>query len=99
MNICGLVFAQNSGQTVHCELATGAALCSVLTHAEVTGIPTAGDVRRLPLLLEAECQAALLTVAEAEAVLAESPGYVRRSSACRSDGLTTRSGAVTRRAE
>jgi aryl-alcohol dehydrogenase-like predicted oxidoreductase len=52
-----------------------AAVAWVLSHAEVTGIPTAGDVKLLPFLIEAERRSEQLTVAEAEQVLAASPSY------------------------
>jgi aryl-alcohol dehydrogenase-like predicted oxidoreductase len=52
-----------------------AAVAWVLSHPEVTGIPTAGDVRLLPLLIEAEKHAGGITVAEAEDVLAGAPSY------------------------
>ena len=50
-----------------------AAVSWVLAHDEVTGIPTAGDVRLLPLLLEAERRR--IDPAEAERVLAEDADY------------------------
>jgi aryl-alcohol dehydrogenase-like predicted oxidoreductase len=52
-----------------------AAVAWVLSHSEVTGIPTASDVRLLPLLVEAEKQAGALTVAEAAEILTASPSY------------------------
>ena len=50
-----------------------AAVSWVLSHDEVTGIPTAGDVRLLGLLLEAERNR--MPVEEAERVLAGDPEY------------------------
>ena len=50
-----------------------AAVSWVLAHEEVTGIPTAGDVRLLPLLLEAERRR--IAPAEGEARLATDPAY------------------------
>ena len=55
------------------ELIT-AAVVWVLSHAEITGIATAGDVRLLPLLVEAERQVGVLPVAEAEETLARASG-------------------------
>jgi len=52
-----------------------AALAWVLAHPEVTGIPTAGDVRLLGLLIQAERDRAELSVEEAEASLAAAPDY------------------------
>jgi aryl-alcohol dehydrogenase-like predicted oxidoreductase len=52
-----------------------AAVAWVLSHSEVTGIPTAGDIRLLPLLIEAEKQAGTMTVPEAEEILTASPDY------------------------
>jgi aryl-alcohol dehydrogenase-like predicted oxidoreductase len=52
-----------------------AAVTWVLSHPEVTGIATPGDIHLLPLLVEAERQAAALSAAEAEQVLARAPAY------------------------
>lgn len=52
-----------------------AAVAWVLAHEEVTGIPTAGDVRLLPLLLRAEQQRSTVSLAQAEAVLARAADY------------------------
>ena len=53
----------------------GAAVAWVLSHPEVTGIATPGDVRLLPLLIEAERRLAETSLAEAEAVLGRAPDY------------------------
>ena len=50
-----------------------AAVSWVLAHDEITGIPTAGDVRLLGMLLEAERNR--VPVAEAEALLEQDPAY------------------------
>lgn len=50
-----------------------AAVSWVLAHDEVTGIPTAGDVHLLGMLLEAERHR--IPVADAEAQLAHDPAY------------------------
>jgi aryl-alcohol dehydrogenase-like predicted oxidoreductase len=52
-----------------------AALGWVLSHPEVTGVATPGDVRLLPLLVEAERRRAEGTAAEPEGVLAGAAGY------------------------
>jgi aryl-alcohol dehydrogenase-like predicted oxidoreductase len=52
-----------------------AAVAWVLSHPEVTGIATPGDVHLLPLVIEAERQAGALTAAGAEQVLARAPAY------------------------
>ena len=52
-----------------------AAVAWVLAHPEVTGIATPGDVRLLPLLIEAEQRLAETNLAEAEQVLADAGGY------------------------
>jgi aryl-alcohol dehydrogenase-like predicted oxidoreductase len=52
-----------------------AAVTWVLSHPEVTGIATPGDVHLLPLAIEAERRAATLSAAEAEQVLARAPAY------------------------
>jgi hypothetical protein len=53
----------------------GATVAWVLAHPEVTGIATAGDVRLLPLLIEAERRLPETGVAEAEEVLARAADY------------------------
>jgi predicted aldo/keto reductase-like oxidoreductase len=53
----------------------GAAVAWVLSHPEVTGIATPGDVRLLPLLIEAERRLGEIGLVEAEAVLAGAPDY------------------------
>jgi predicted aldo/keto reductase-like oxidoreductase len=53
----------------------GAAVAWVLAHPEVTGIATPGDVRLLPLLIEAERRLGETSLAEAEAVLGRAPDY------------------------
>jgi predicted aldo/keto reductase-like oxidoreductase len=53
----------------------GAAVAWVLSHPEVTGIATPGDVRLLPLLIEAEQRLAETSLAEADAVLARATDY------------------------
>ena len=53
----------------------GAAVAWVLSHPEVTGIATPGDVRLLPLVIEAERRLADSSRAEAESVLAHAPDY------------------------
>jgi aryl-alcohol dehydrogenase-like predicted oxidoreductase len=52
-----------------------AAVAWVLSHPEVTGLATPGDVRLLPLLIEAERRAAETSAAQAEEVLAGAAGY------------------------
>ena len=52
-----------------------AAVAWVLAHPEVTGIPTAGDVRLLGLLIQAERDRAKLSVETAEATLAAADDY------------------------
>ena len=52
-----------------------AAVAWVLSHAEVTGIATPGDVRLLPLVIEAERHLGEVTRDEAEAVLARADAY------------------------
>ena len=53
----------------------GAAVAWVLSHPEVTGIATPGDVRLLPLVIEAERRLADSSRAEMESVLAHAPDY------------------------
>ena len=53
----------------------GAAVAWVLSHPEVTGIATPGDVRLLPLLVEAERRLPEIALADAEQVLARAGGY------------------------
>jgi aryl-alcohol dehydrogenase-like predicted oxidoreductase len=53
----------------------GAAVAWVLSHPEVTGIATPGDVRLLPKVIEAERRLADSSRAEAESVLAHAPDY------------------------
>jgi predicted aldo/keto reductase-like oxidoreductase len=52
-----------------------AAVAWVLSHPEVTGIATPGEVRLLPLLIEAERRLAQTSPAEAEQVLARASDY------------------------
>ncbi|HEU4396259.1 MAG TPA: aldo/keto reductase [Actinomycetota bacterium] len=52
-----------------------AAVAWVLSHPEVTGIATPGDVRLLPLVIEAERRLPETSRAEAEAVLARATDY------------------------
>lgn len=52
-----------------------AAVAWVLSHPEVTGIATAGDVRLLPLLIEAERRAAGISPEDAAAVLRAATHY------------------------
>jgi aryl-alcohol dehydrogenase-like predicted oxidoreductase len=52
-----------------------AAVAWVLSHPEVTGIATPGDVRLLPLVIEAERHLGEVTRAEAETVLARADAY------------------------
>ncbi len=52
-----------------------AAVVWVLSHEEVTGIATPGDVRLLPLVIEAEKQVGTMPVADAEEVLAAAADY------------------------
>jgi hypothetical protein len=47
----------------------------VLSHPEVTGIATPGDVRLLPLLIEAERRLAETSRADAEQLLAGATEY------------------------
>jgi predicted aldo/keto reductase-like oxidoreductase len=53
----------------------GAAVAWVLSHPKVTGIATPGDVRLLPMVIEAERRLADISRAEAESVLARAPDY------------------------
>jgi predicted aldo/keto reductase-like oxidoreductase len=53
----------------------GAAVAWVLSHPEVTGIATPGDVRLLPLVIEAEQRLPETNLAEAEQVLAGAGNY------------------------
>jgi predicted aldo/keto reductase-like oxidoreductase len=52
-----------------------AATVWVLSHEEVTGIATPGDVQLLPLVIEAARQVGVMPVADAEAVLARADDY------------------------
>jgi predicted aldo/keto reductase-like oxidoreductase len=52
-----------------------AAVTWVLSHPEVTGIATPGDVRLLPLVIEAERRLSQTSRAEAEAVLSRASDY------------------------
>jgi len=52
-----------------------AAVAWVLSHREVTGIATPGDVRLLPLVVEAERRLVQTSVGEAEEVLARATDY------------------------
>jgi predicted aldo/keto reductase-like oxidoreductase len=52
-----------------------AAVAWVLSHPEVTGIATPGDVRLLPLVIEAERRLAETSLADAEQVLAAASDY------------------------
>lgn len=52
-----------------------AAVAWVLSHPEVTGIATPGDVRLLPLVIEAERRLAGISLEEAEQVLARATDY------------------------
>lgn len=52
-----------------------AAVAWVLSHEEITGIPTAGEVRLLGMLLEAERSAATMTRKAAADVLRHAPEY------------------------
>jgi predicted aldo/keto reductase-like oxidoreductase len=53
----------------------GAAVAWVLSHQEVTGIATPGDVRLLPLVVQAERRLPETSLADAEAVLARATDY------------------------
>ena len=53
----------------------GAAVTWVLSHPEVTGIATPGDVRLLPMLIQAEQRLSQTSRAEAESVLARATDY------------------------
>jgi predicted aldo/keto reductase-like oxidoreductase len=53
----------------------GAAVAWVLSHPEVTGICTPGDVRLLPMVIEAERRLPETSLAEAQAVLARAADY------------------------
>ena len=53
----------------------GAAVAWVLSHPEVTGIATPGDVRLLPMLIQAEQRLSQTSRAEAESVLARATDY------------------------
>jgi predicted aldo/keto reductase-like oxidoreductase len=59
----------------HDQERIGAAVAWVLSHPEVTGIATPGDVRLLPMVIEAERRLADSSRAEAESVLAHAPDY------------------------
>ena len=52
-----------------------AAVAWVLSHPEATGLATPGDVRLLPLVVEAERRLGETSLAEAEEVLARAPDY------------------------
>ncbi|MEO6715117.1 MAG: aldo/keto reductase [Mycobacteriales bacterium] len=52
-----------------------AAVAWALSHPEIAGIPTAGDVRLLPLMIEAERRAASTSREEAAAVLERAPDH------------------------
>ena len=52
-----------------------AAVAWVLSHPEVTGLATPGDVRLLPLVIEAERRLAGISRPQAEAVLAGAADY------------------------
>lgn len=52
-----------------------AAVAWVLSHPQITGIPTAGDVRLLPLLVRAEAEASAMSVDDAERELDRLEGY------------------------
>ena len=52
-----------------------AAVAWVLSHPEVTGIATPGDVRLLPLVIEAERRLGAIGLAEAEVVLGRAADY------------------------
>jgi hypothetical protein len=52
-----------------------AAVAWVLSHPEVTGIATPGDVRLLPMVIEAERRLADISRAEAESILAQASDY------------------------
>jgi aryl-alcohol dehydrogenase-like predicted oxidoreductase len=52
-----------------------AAVAWVLSHPEVAGLATPGDVRLLPLVIAAERRLGEIGLAEAEAVLARAPDY------------------------
>jgi hypothetical protein len=52
-----------------------AAVAWVLSHPEVTGIATPGDVRLLPLVVEAERRLGEISLGEAEPVLAQAGDY------------------------
>ena len=52
-----------------------AAVAWTLSHQEVTGIATPGDVRLLPLVVEAERRLSRTSLADAEEVLAGAAGY------------------------
>lgn len=47
----------------------------MLSHEEVTGIATPGDVRLLPLVIEAAKQVGTMPVADAEEVLTAAADY------------------------
>ena len=47
----------------------------MLTHPEVTGLATPGDVRLLPLLIQAERRLPKTGLGEAETVLADATDY------------------------
>jgi hypothetical protein len=52
-----------------------AAVAWVLSHPEVTGIATPGDVRLLPLVIEAERRLGEIGLDKAEAVLGRATDY------------------------
>jgi hypothetical protein len=52
-----------------------AAVAWVLSHREITGIPTAGDVRLLPLLIRAEQESATMSAQQAAQVLDRAEEY------------------------
>lgn len=55
--------------------AVDAAVAFVLSHEKVTGLPTVGDVRLLPLMVEAEKRARELTPERVDEVLEAATGY------------------------
>jgi hypothetical protein len=52
-----------------------AAVAWVLSHQEVTGIATPGDVHLLPLVIEAERRLGDLSLPQAEEILSGAPDY------------------------
>ena len=60
-------------EPLHDQRSVTAAVAWVLSHEQITGIPSAGDPRLVPLFLEAEARLGFYDRDEAAAILAETP--------------------------